>query len=130
MFSEIIAIDRVESTTFVFCRIARVGNPLFALLFVVVILLMPFVCFLLVNSRSQSFTLSGNSNNVVQAMVGSTGTANFCQADYLIIPMASNVGRPATGPSANVDRICGGVLSADVTATSTPIRSELFTIDL
>lgn len=57
-------------------------------------------------------------------MVGSTGSSNFCQADYLIIPMASNVGRPVTGPSANVDRICGGVLSADVTTTPTTVRSE------
>lgn len=76
-----------------------------------------------VHNRSQSFTLTGNSNNAVQAMVGSTGSSNFCQADYIIIPMATNVGRPATGPSANVDRICGGVLSADVTLQPTSVRS-------
>lgn len=79
---------------------------------------------ILVNNRSQSFTLSGNTNNAIQAMVGSTGTGNFCQADYLIIPMATNVGRPATGQASNVDRICGGTLSADVTLISTPVRSE------
>ncbi|KAJ8935636.1 hypothetical protein NQ318_015613, partial [Aromia moschata] len=77
------------------------------------------------NNRSQSFTLSGNSNNRVQAMVGSTGGSNFCQADYLIIPMATNVGRPSTGPSISVDRICGGVLSADVTFTPTTVRSTV-----
>lgn len=77
-----------------------------------------------VNERSQSFTLSGNSDMPVQAMVGSTGTGNFCQADYLIVPMASNVGRPVTGPSPNVDRICGGTLSADVSMMSTTIRSK------
>lgn len=61
-------------------------------------------------------------------MVGSTGTGNFCQSDYLIIPMASNVGRPPTGP-ASVDRICGGTLSADITLISTPVRSEYKTIN-
>lgn len=58
-------------------------------------------------------------------MVGATGTGNFCQNDYIIVPMASNVGRPVTGPSQNVDRICGGTLAADVTFTPTPIRSNL-----
>lgn len=82
------------------------------------------VFFFSAHNRSQSFTLSGNSNNAVQAMVGSTGSSNFCQNDYLIIPMATNVGRPVTGNSANVDRICGGVLSADVTLISTPVRSK------
>lgn len=77
-----------------------------------------------VHNRTQSFTLSGNTNNPIQAMVGSTGSVNFCQADYLIIPMAMNVGRPVTGVSANVDRICGGTLSADVSLNPTPIRSK------
>lgn len=77
-----------------------------------------------VDGRNQSFTLSGNSNNAVQAMVGSTGTANFCQADYLIIPMAMNIGRTTTGIPSSVDRICGGVLSADITLQPTSIRSK------
>ncbi|CAH1179258.1 unnamed protein product [Phaedon cochleariae] len=75
------------------------------------------------NNRTQSFTLSGNSNNRVPAMVGSTGNSNFCQADFLVVPMASNVGRAATGPSATVDRICGGILAADVTLQPTTVRS-------
>ncbi|GJQ70913.1 hypothetical protein Trydic_g830 [Trypoxylus dichotomus] len=78
-----------------------------------------------VNERLQSFTLSGDTSNAVQAMVGSTGTGNFCQADYLIVPMASNVGRPATGPTLSVDRICGGTLSADVSMMPTTIRSSV-----
>ncbi|KAG5869495.1 hypothetical protein JTB14_013568 [Gonioctena quinquepunctata] len=57
-------------------------------------------------------------------MVGSTGNANFCQADYLIIPMASNVGRPAIGPTITVDRICGGLLAADVTLIPTTVKSS------
>ncbi|XP_017786149.1 PREDICTED: uncharacterized protein LOC108569195 [Nicrophorus vespilloides] len=83
-----------------------------------------------VNNRSQSFTLSGNTgnNNQVPAMVGSTGTGNFCQNDYLIIPMASNVGRPVLGQITSVDRICGGTLSADVTLNETPVRSKSFKI--
>lgn len=59
-------------------------------------------------------------------MVGSTGP-NSCQNDYLIIPMASNVGRPATGTAASVDRICGGIMSADVTLTPTTVRSKILT---
>ncbi|CAH1113111.1 unnamed protein product [Psylliodes chrysocephalus] len=77
------------------------------------------------SNRNQSFTLSGNSNNRVPAMVGSTGNSNFCQSDYLIIPMASNVGRAATGPSATVDRICGGILAADVSFMPTTVRSNV-----
>lgn len=81
--------------------------------------------FFVVDGRNQSFTLSGNSNNAVQSMVGSTGQANYCQADYLIVPMATNIGRPTTtGVSTSVDRICGGVLSADITLQPTSIRSK------
>ncbi|KAL3284441.1 hypothetical protein HHI36_018600, partial [Cryptolaemus montrouzieri] len=76
------------------------------------------------NDRPQSFTLSGNSNTNVPAMVGSTGSSNYCQSDYLIIPMVSNVGRPITGLSVSVDRICGGIFSADVTLTPNTVRSE------
>lgn len=56
-------------------------------------------------------------------MVGSTGL-NSCQMDYLIMPMVSNVGRPATGLSASVDRICGGILSADISAIPATIKSK------
>lgn len=86
-------------------------------------LINPFVLGTL-NNRTSSFTISGNSNQAVQAMVGSTGNANYCQADFIIIPMAMNVGRPVTGPSATVDRICGGTLAADVTLTPTTVKSE------
>ncbi|CAH2013290.1 unnamed protein product [Acanthoscelides obtectus] len=54
-------------------------------------------------------------------MVGTSGP-NSCQADYLIIPMVSNVGRPLTGTSNTVDRICGGVLSAEVSTLSSSIK--------
>lgn len=71
--------------------------------------------------------MTGNNNSPqgVPAIVGSTGnTQNICQTDYLIVPMASNVGRPVTGFSQSVDRICGGTLSADPTLTPTTIRSK------
>ncbi|XP_072401127.1 uncharacterized protein [Diabrotica undecimpunctata] len=77
------------------------------------------------NPRNLSFTLSGNSNNRVPSMVGSTGTSNFCQSDYLIIPVASNVGRATANPTATVDRICGGVLAADISSTPTTVRSTV-----
>ncbi|KAL1517877.1 hypothetical protein ABEB36_001583 [Hypothenemus hampei] len=78
-----------------------------------------------VNARNQSFTLSGNSNVAVPAMVGSTGNTNFCPNDYLIIPMATNVNRMVQGRSPTVDRICGGVLSADVTTNPTTVLSTV-----
>uniref|UniRef100_A0A6P7FZ09 Uncharacterized protein LOC114334212 n=1 Tax=Diabrotica virgifera virgifera TaxID=50390 RepID=A0A6P7FZ09_DIAVI len=74
--------------------------------------------------RNLSFTLTGNSNNRVPSMVGSTGQSNFCQSDYLIIPMASNVGRVTANPPTSVDRICGGVLAADISSTPTTVRRD------
>ncbi|KAF5288249.1 hypothetical protein FQA39_LY04017 [Lamprigera yunnana] len=76
-----------------------------------------------VNTRSQSFTLTGNSSMAIPAMVGSTGTANFCQNDYLIIPMASNAGRPATMPTMTVDRICGGTFNAEVNIAPSTVKT-------
>ncbi|KAK4877277.1 hypothetical protein RN001_009783 [Aquatica leii] len=78
-----------------------------------------------VNNRTQSFTLSGNSNNAVVAMVGSTGSANFCQADFLVIPMAMNIGRPPAAPMTTVDRICGGTFSAEVNIMPATVRSNV-----
>ncbi|ERL86760.1 uncharacterized protein LOC109544925 isoform X2 [Dendroctonus ponderosae] len=78
-----------------------------------------------VNTRYQSFTLSGNSNQAVPSMVGSTGNTNFCPNDYLIIPMATNVDRVVQSRSPTVDRICGGTFSADVTQTPTTVLSTV-----
>ncbi|VEN42972.1 unnamed protein product [Callosobruchus maculatus] len=82
-----------------------------------------------VNNLTQSFTLSGNSRSRVPAMVGTSG-ANSCQADYLIIPMASNVGRPITGATTTVDRICGGVLSAEVSTLPSSVKTNVKPFDL
>ena len=57
-------------------------------------------------------------------MVGSTGVTNYCPNDYLIIPMATNVNRIVQGRSPTVDRICGGIFSADVTQTPNTVLSK------
>lgn len=79
------------------------------------------------NNRSRSFTLSGNSNAAVPAMIGSSNTPNSCPSDWLAIPCASNIGRPPTAAPSCTDRICGGTLAAEVslqqsTIYSTPIK--------
>ncbi|KAB0796698.1 hypothetical protein PPYR_10759 [Photinus pyralis] len=73
-----------------------------------------------VNNRSQSFTLAGISTNVVQAMTST------CQADFIIIPMAQNVGRPAGTTAITADRFCGGTLSTETNAMlSSTLRSNV-----
>lgn len=79
--------------------------------------------FVLVNNRSQSFTLSGNSALAVQAMVGSQG-ANSCPLDYIIIPCASNVGRAINAVPACQDRLCGGTFSAEVSLNPATVQSK------
>ncbi|XP_066147836.1 uncharacterized protein [Euwallacea fornicatus] len=79
-----------------------------------------------VNPRNQSFTLSGNSNLLVSSMVGSTGTANFCPNDYLIIPKAINVNRVGFGSRPqSVDRICGGVFNAEISQIPATVLSTV-----
>ena len=88
-----------------------------------------------VNNRTHSFTLSGNTlgQNPVTSMVGGVGP-NACNADWLIIPCASNVGRVNTGTASTcVDRICGGTFNSEVSVTPATVYSKyLFTslIDL
>ncbi|KAK5642457.1 hypothetical protein RI129_008624 [Pyrocoelia pectoralis] len=73
-----------------------------------------------VNNRSQSFTLVGNSNNVVQAMTST------CQADFIVIPMTMNVGRPPGTTAVTADRFCGGTLNTEANAmVSSTIRSNV-----
>lgn len=81
-----------------------------------------------VNNRTQSFTLSGNTANAIQAMVGSVGTANNCPADYVIIPCASNVGRVSTVGPPCVDRLCGGTFGAEVSLIPATVMSKLIAL--
>lgn len=77
------------------------------------------------NNRSRAFTLSGNSNTAVQAMVGSSPPPNGCNADWLGIPCATNVGRPPNANVGCVDRICGGTFSAEISLMPSTVMSKL-----
>ncbi|XP_012279434.1 uncharacterized protein LOC105699195 [Orussus abietinus] len=82
-------------------------------------------------TRISTFTLSGNT--MTQQVPSMTGTA--CQADWLMIPCASNLGRLSTAPMTCVDRICGGAFNAEnqninsstVISTIKPFRLVLHT---
>ena len=78
----------------------------------------------IVNNRSHSFTLTGNTlgQNSVASSVGSVG-GNACNMDWLIIPCASNVGKLSGGQSTCVDRLCGGTLNSDVSTIPATIYS-------
>ncbi|XP_018325682.1 uncharacterized protein LOC108737362 [Agrilus planipennis] len=78
-------------------------------------------CFDSAHLRNVSFTLTGDSRDVVPSMVGS----NFCRSDFLVVPLASNIGRTTTEQSSTIDRICGGILAADVTRIPSTIRSNV-----
>lgn len=73
------------------------------------------------NNRSHSFTLTGNTlgQNAVQSYLGS----NNCNADWLTIPCASNVGTLMPGSITCVDRLCGGTLNAEPSVIPTTIYS-------
>lgn len=68
-----------------------------------------------VNNRSRAFTLSGNSNNQVMAMVGGGSTAmqSGCNNDWVMIGCARVADKMQTNGACE-DRICGGVLNAEV----------------
>lgn len=78
----------------------------------------------LANNRSRSFTLSGNSNFGVNAMVGS-GTQNIpnsCPNDYIMIGCARVADRqPFTNQCE--DRICGGTFNAEISSTERTVSS-------
>lgn len=76
-------------------------------------------------NRSRSFTLSGNSNMVVNAMVGggAQGAPNACVNDWLMIGCARVADRL---PQSNTceDRICGGTFNAEVSAVEKTVTSK------
>jgi len=80
------------------------------------------VCFP-ANNRTHAFTLSGNTQgqNAVSSGTGTLG-GNACNADWLIIPCASNIGR--TGLPTCVDRICGGTFNTEISTTPATIISK------
>ncbi|KAG6444635.1 hypothetical protein O3G_MSEX003479 [Manduca sexta] len=83
------------------------------------------VCPDTVNNRSRAFTLSGNSNNPVNSMIGSGAGPNNCANDWLLVPCAANVGRIQPAQALCTDRICGGTFSADLSMQSTTVLSTV-----
>lgn len=81
-------------------------------------------------NRSRSFTLSGNSNMVVNSMVGggSQGTPNACINDWLLIGCARVADRL---PQSNVceDRICGGTFNAEISPMEKTVTSIPFNLN-
>lgn len=77
------------------------------------------------SNRSRSFTLSGNSNQPVNAMVGggTQGMPNSCGSDWLLIGCARVADRL---PQSNAceDRICGGTFNAEVSSMEKTVKSE------
>ncbi|XP_028170488.1 uncharacterized protein LOC114360114 [Ostrinia furnacalis] len=78
-----------------------------------------------VNNRSRAFTLSGNSNGPVNAMIGSGAGPNNCANDWLLVPCAANVGRIQPAQALCTDRICGGTFSADLSMTASTVLSTV-----
>nr|XP_012551440.2 uncharacterized protein LOC101744434 [Bombyx mori] len=78
-----------------------------------------------VNNRSRSFTLSGNSNNPVNSMIGSGAGPNNCANDWLLVPCAANVGRIQPNQALCTDRICGGTFSADLSMQASQVLSTV-----
>ncbi|KAM3969070.1 uncharacterized protein ACR2FA_003721 [Aphomia sociella] len=78
-----------------------------------------------VNNRSRSFTISGNSNGPVNAMIGSGAGPNNCANDWLLVPCAANVGRIQPAQALCTDRICGGTFSADLSMQPSTVLSTV-----
>lgn len=80
-------------------------------------------------NRSRSFTLSGNSNLVVNSMVGggSQGSPNACINDWLLIGCARVADRL---PQSNIceDRICGGTFNAEISSMEKTVTSIAHTL--
>lgn len=77
------------------------------------------------NNRSRSFTLSGNSNTVVNAMVGggTAGTPNACTNDWLLMGCVRVADRLTPSPTCE-DRLCGGALNVEVSPLDRTVTSK------
>ncbi|CAO1362359.1 unnamed protein product [Diamesa serratosioi] len=77
-------------------------------------------------NRSRSFTLSGNSNSAVMAMIGggTQGQPNSCSADWLMIPCARVSDRVPVAMSCE-DKICGGTFNAEVSSVERTVSSNV-----
>jgi hypothetical protein len=77
-------------------------------------------------NRSQSFTLSGNTNTFVTSMVGSgtQGQPNACPNDWLMVPCAKIADRLPQS-STCTDKICGGLFNAEVNSIERTVASTI-----
>ncbi|XP_314314.2 uncharacterized protein LOC1275085 [Anopheles gambiae] len=77
-------------------------------------------------NRSRTFTLSGNSNSVVQAMVGggTQGSPNSCTNDWLMVPCAKIADRLPMASTCE-DKICGGTFNAEVSSVERTVVSTI-----
>lgn len=75
-------------------------------------------------NRTSAFSLSGNSNQMVPAYVGSgtQGTQNSCASDWLMIPCARIADRQPISTTCE-DKICGGTFNAEISS----IERTIFT---
>ncbi|CAD7082808.1 unnamed protein product [Hermetia illucens] len=78
------------------------------------------------NDRSRSFTLSGNSNTAVMAMVGSgaSGQPNSCPNDWLLIGCMRVADRVPVSTACE-DRVCGGTFNAEVSSVSRTVTTTV-----
>ncbi|GAB0099803.1 uncharacterized protein DMENIID0001_156900 [Sergentomyia squamirostris] len=79
-----------------------------------------------INNRSRAFTLSGNSNILVPAMVGSgsQNVPNSCPNDWLMIGCARVADRQPASLTCE-DRICGGTFNAEVNSVERTVSSNV-----
>lgn len=78
-----------------------------------------------VNNRTRAFTLSGNSNGPVTAMVGGGMAAqqNGCNNDWLMVSCARVADKMMTNTACE-DRLCGGVFNAEVNSMEKTVISK------
>lgn len=80
-----------------------------------------------VNNRTRAFTLSGNTNMNVMAMVGggASGSANGCNNDWVMIGCAKVADKMQTNAGCE-DRICGGLFNAEMSNAERTVTSKLW----
>ncbi|CRL03175.1 CLUMA_CG016282, isoform A [Clunio marinus] len=78
------------------------------------------------SDRKRSFTLSGNSNSVVPAMLGGgiQSQSNSCPNDWLMVPCAKVADRVPPAIQCE-DKICGGTFNAEPSTTERTVSSNI-----
>jgi len=80
------------------------------------------------NNQNQTtvFSLSGNSNQIVPALIGggALGQPNSCPADWLMIPCAKVADRQPISTTCE-DKICGGTFNAEISSIQRTVFSTI-----